>query len=112
MSPLLAQSRHAVVLRSCLLSGVKRTPKNSAVAAAFDPKQTLDGRSGNLGTWPVSIGLYGIVRWSVLLRIARLRLYGIFVGSRLFERQLFGIGRVRRRNGFFWHTKETDMTSN
>jgi hypothetical protein len=34
------------------LSAVKRTPSVRTVAAAFDPKQTLDGRRGNLGTWP------------------------------------------------------------
>ena len=76
--------------------------------SAPGPKRPL----GDLGTWPVRIGLYGIVHWPVLLRIARWRLFGIFVGSRLFERQLVGIGRARLRNGLFWHMRETDLTSN
>ena len=38
----MAQSGHAELPPPCLLSGVKRTPPNRAVAAANDPKRTSD----------------------------------------------------------------------
>src|SRR5262245_3179832 len=40
MSPLLAQSGHALVHRTCPLSGVKRTCLCALQMSAFDPKRT------------------------------------------------------------------------
>src|SRR5262245_45757940 len=39
--PRLAQTRHALVHRTCLLSGVKRTCPSALQMSAFDPKRTL-----------------------------------------------------------------------
>jgi hypothetical protein len=38
--PLMVQSGRAVMLRSCPLSGVKRTSRSESAAAAYDPKRT------------------------------------------------------------------------
>src|SRR5262245_39638994 len=40
MSPLLAQSRHELVRRTCPLSGVKQTSPFALHMSAFDPKRT------------------------------------------------------------------------
>ena len=39
--PLLAQSGHLVLHRTCPLSGVKRTSRGPVTKSAFDPKRTL-----------------------------------------------------------------------
>src|SRR5262245_63390933 len=41
MSPLLAQSRHPCLRRTCPLSGVKRTCRFALHISAFDPKRTF-----------------------------------------------------------------------
>jgi hypothetical protein len=56
MSPLLAQSRHELVHRTCPLSGVKRTSLGHRRMSALDPKRTCRPR-------PASVGTLGTVTW-------------------------------------------------
>src|SRR5262249_20364118 len=45
--PLLAQSGHPLLHRTCLLSGVKRTWTSAVHMSAFDPKRTLRRRGSS-----------------------------------------------------------------
>ena len=65
--PLLAQSGHDVLRRTCPLSGVKRTLPLALHMSAFDPKRTSAG-PGRHGTGRA------IVRWDFVLMLSFMRL--------------------------------------
>jgi len=57
------------------------------------------------GTRHVLPRLYGVLHWTVFLRISRRRLYRVFVRLRVCDRRLFWLSRLRLGNGnwFFRH---------
>ena len=69
--PLLAQSGHELVQRTCPLSGVKRTCPFAAHMSAFDPKRIFN----SLGMWTIPM------RW-IVIKLAYRPFYALTRGRK------------------------------